>query len=411
MKSPTVEPRYGRGCFSDIPASVYAWLTGDRAAVLEESLALHLPRRFTTVVLFFIDSLGWQMLQRYGAAHPLLRRFHKHGIVTQLTAQFPSTTAAHTTTIHTGLTPGQSGVYEWTYYEPRLDSIMAPLLFSFSGTKERDTLKPTAIDPRDLYPTHTLYHDLGAAGITSYVFQARDILPSTFSNVVLDGAQPMPYTTLPEALVNLRLLLERQRDPAYVFFYFDRIDSICHQYGPNSVQVAAEIDACLTALESWFRRLPRTRHDTLIILTADHGQIAVDPRTTVYLNAGDRFAGLERFLRCNRRGELLVPAGSPRDLFLYIADGRLAEAQQFFAERLAGTADVRQVRDLADRGYFGPQPLSPVFWDRVGDLVVLPHAGETVWWYEKDRFEQTFYGHHGGLTPQEMEIPLLLYAM
>jgi hypothetical protein len=34
-------------------------------------------------------------------------------------------------------------------------------------------------------------------------------------------------------------------------------------------------------------------------------------------------------------------------------------------------------------------------------------AGEAVWWYEKDKFEQRFYGHHGGLTPQEMEIPLL----
>ena len=26
------------------------------------------------------------------------------------------------------------------------------------------------------------------------------------------------------------------------------------------------------------------------------------------------------------------------------------------------------------------------------------------------RFEQKFYGHHGGLTPGEMEIPLLMYA-
>lgn len=369
-----------------------------------------LPRRYAKVVLFFIDSLGWHLLQRLGAGHPLLRRFLKNGIVTQLTSQFPSTTAAHTTTIHTGLTPGQSGVYEWYYYEPQLDTIIAPLLFSFSGTKDRDTLKPTGIDPRHLFPTRTFYHDLQAAGIASYVFQAREILPSTFSSVVTDGAQPVPYTTLPEALVNLRLLLERQTAPAYYFFYFDRIDAICHQYGPSSPQVAAEVEACLTALESWFKQLPRTLHDTLIMLTADHGQIDVNPLTTVYLNAGDRFTGVERFLRRNRRGELLVPAGSPRDLFLYIEQGLLDEARQFLAERLLGTAEVRLVQDLIDRGYFGPQPPSPVFLERVGDLVILPYAGEAVWWYEKDRFEQKFYGHHGGLTAQEMEVPLLLYA-
>lgn len=411
MKSAQVEPRYGHGCFADIPASVYAWLAGHERAVLDSRLALNLPQRLETVVLFFIDALGWEMLQRWGASHPLLRRLRTQGIVKQMTAQFPSTTAAHTTTIHTGLTPGQSGVYEWYYYEPALDTIIAPLLFSFSGTKERDTLKPTGVDPRHLYPTHTLYQELHAAGIASHVFQARDILPSTFSSVVLDGAQPVPYTTLPEALVNLRLLLERQAGPAYYFCYFDRIDAICHQYGPNSLHVAAEIDACLTALESWFRRLPRTLRNTLIILTADHGQMAVDPRTTVYLNAGERFAGLERFLRRNRRGELLVPAGSPRDMFLYVEDGASAEAREFLAERLAGTADVHEVRDLAARGYFGPPPLSSEFWSRAGDLVILPYAGEAVWWYEKDRFEQKFYGHHGGLAPQEMEIPLLLYAL
>jgi hypothetical protein len=47
---------------------------------------------------------------------------------------------------------------------------------------------------------------------------------------------------------------------------------------------------------------------------------------------------------------------------------------------------------------------------RVGNLVILPYRGEAVWWYEKDRFEQKFRGHHGGLTPQEMEIPLLMAA-
>lgn len=411
MAPDLVTPRYGGRCFSDIPASIHAWLTGRGQPILNSSLSLHLSQRYETIVLFLLDSLGWQMLQRFGARHPLMRRLHKHGIVTQLTAQFPSTTAAHTTTIHTGLTPGASGVHEWYYYEPELDAIIAPLLFSFSGTKERDTLKPAGVDPRRLYPTHTIYQNLRAAGVTSYAFQVRDILPSTFSDVVLDGTQPVPYTTLPEGLVNLRLLLERQTSPAYYFFYFDRIDAICHQYGPNSAQVAAEIDACLTALDVWFKRLPRTRHDTLVILTADHGQIDVDPLTTVYLNVGDRFAGLERYLRRNRRGELLVPAGSPRDLFLYIEDGQAVEAQHFLAERLRGTADVLFVHDLAAQGYFGLAPPSSRFWARVGDLVILPFAGQTVWWYEKDRFEQKFYGHHGGLSPQEMEIPLLLYPI
>jgi hypothetical protein len=32
-----------------------------------------------------------------------------------------------------------------------------------------------------------------------------------------------------------------------------------------------------------------------------------------------------------------------------------------------------------------------------------------VWWYEKGKYEQKFFGHHGGLTPQEMET--ILYSV
>jgi hypothetical protein len=41
--------------------------------------------------------------------------------------------------------------------------------------------------------------------------------------------------------------------------------------------------------------------------------------------------------------------------------------------------------------------------ERVGDLVLLPYAGESVYWREPGKFEQKFYGHHGGLTPLEMD--------
>jgi hypothetical protein len=48
---------------------------------------------------------------------------------------------------------------------------------------------------------------------------------------------------------------------------------------------------------------------------------------------------------------------------------------------------------------------------RVGNVVILPYQYETVWWYEGGKFEMHFQGHHGGLTPEEMEIPLLLLAL
>ena len=82
--------------------------------------------------------------------------------------------------------------------------------------------------------------------------------------------------------------------------------------------------------------------------------------------------GIEKFLRTNLQGELLVPAGSARDFFLYIRPGLVDEAQAFLTTRLEGRAEVRKVADLMSEGYFGPT-LSPRFCARAGDLVILPY--------------------------------------
>ena len=51
----------------------------------------------------------------------------------------------------------------------------------------------------------------------------------------------------------------------------------------------------------------------------------------------------------------------------------------------------------------GEQDSSKELLARIGDIVILPYAKESVWWLEPGRFDQHYYGHHGGLTPQEMD--------
>jgi predicted AlkP superfamily pyrophosphatase or phosphodiesterase len=387
-----LKPRYDSGGFSGIPARIREYITSDL---------------YDVVVLFLVDGFGWRFFEKHQDA-PCLKRFAVNGKVEKLTSQFPSTTAAHLTTIHTGLPVGQSGVYEWFYYEPRLDRIIAPLLFSYAGDQDRDTLKGN-IKPRTLYPNQTLYQELGKQGVVSHVFGVRDYTPSTYSNVVMSGAKLHSYRTLPEALVNLERLVASTPSPAYIHFYYENIDGTCHKYGPAAPQTEAEIEAFLLVLELFFERLMTGKKKVLFLMTADHGACEVDPQTTIFLNRASQFKGIERFLRRNRDGDLLVPAGSARDMFLYIYDDHLDEAQEFLSTRLEGQARVVQTDWLIEAGYFGSK-VSPQFRGRAGNLVILPYRHESVWWYVKDRFEQRFYGHHGGLTPQEMEIPFLSYA-
>ena len=87
-----------------------------------------------------MDGFGWRFFEKF-QDEPFLKTAPGAGQVEKLIAQFPSTTAAHLTTLHTGMPVGEHGIFEWIYYEPALDAIIAPLLFSFAGTSQRDTLK------------------------------------------------------------------------------------------------------------------------------------------------------------------------------------------------------------------------------------------------------------------------------
>lgn len=395
MENHFLKPRYDVGGFAGLPQRVLDLLS---------------PNRYDAVVLFLIDSLGWRYFDKFQDA-AFFQQVTNLGKVEKLTSQFPSTTAAHLTTIHTGLPVGEHGIFEWYYYEPILDNIIAPLLHSFAGTSLRDTLKSTGIKASRLYPTSQLYRQLMKRGTPTTIFQHREYTPSTFSDVVFQGAKTVGYRTLSEALTNLAGNLLETKPPAYYLLYFDRIDAIGHEYGPESAQVTAEILVFLMTMERFFlQALAGSRKKYLFLLTADHGQVEVDPQTAVYLNLDPAFTGIEKFLKTNHLGEKIVPAGSARDFFLYIHDERLEEAQAFLASRLEGRAEVRLVSELLDQGYFGPG-ISARFLGHVGNLVILPHQGESVWWFEKDKFEQRFRGHHGGLTKQEMEIPLITWEM
>ena len=394
MNDTFIKPRYDSGGFAGIPNRI------------KDAFA---SKKYDAVVLLFVDAFGWRFYERFQDA-AFIKRIAKHGRIEKLTSQFPSTTAAHVTTLHTGLPVGVTGVHEWFYYEPKVDRIIAPLLFSVAGTKGRDTLSVKNVKAAELYPKGIFYPELKKMGVDSFNFGLRDYTPSTYGNVVMAGSEMRSFKTLSEAFVNMGLLLEEQKHPTYIQLYFDKIDSLAHEYGPNGAQTEAEIETFLLMMEHYFERTFKGKKRILFMMTADHGMCEVDPKTTVFLNINPNFEGFQRFLKKNRRGHLLVPAGSPRDMFLYIKDDMLDEAQSFLARRLEGKADVVKTNTLITDGYFGSE-ISSRFRERVANLVILSYRYESVWWYEKDKYDQKYYGHHGGLTPQEMETILYSYEI
>lgn len=393
-----VRPVYDGYGFACLPGTVERALTGVGGPALPPAALGGLEARHERVVLVLVDALGWRFFGPRAASDPFLRRFMAGGVVSRLTTMFPSTTSAHVTALHTGRPPAASGVYEWFFHEPSLGRVIAPLLYSFAGDKERETLAEAGVDPAFLVASDTLYQRLAARGVRASVYQSAVYAGSSYTRVACAGAELVPFRTLAEAIVTLGLRLAAERGPAYHVLYVDTLDTVCHLHGPESPHVAAEIEMVLATLERVLvPAIQAAGQPTLLLLTADHGQIAIDPGRAHMLN--QTIPGLVDATPRGADGLPIAPSGSSRDLFLYVNDGERETMAAAIAASLAGRAEVHYGPDLVAAGLFGPDP-SARFLARLGDLVVLPYAGETVWWADR-RFPVRFKGSHGGLTPEE----------
>ena len=384
--------------FAALPAAIERLLTGaDDARGLPPAALGGLAGPFDRVVLVLLDGFGWTFFVRH-ADHPLLRRMLTDGAVAKLTTQFPSATTAHITTLHTGAPVAEHGLYEWNVYDPALDAIVTPLLFSYAGDGVRDTLHRVGVEPAALYPSGpTLYHRLADRGVASLAFQPSSFAPSTYDGVLLDGATIHPFDQPADGVAAAVRALGTHTDRAYAYVYIDTLDAIGHHQGPSSAAFGREAERCLGAVAAALDALPA---GTLVLLAADHGQVDVDPARTLYVN--QLWPDLARRLRHGTDGRLLAPAGAARDLFLHTAPSQRDVVVDTLRRVLGDRAEVRATDDLVAEGLFGPQ-VGPRLVDRLGDVCVLPGPGETAWWHEPRRFEMRFRGHHGGLTPQEAE--------
>jgi len=400
-----IKPQYDDYCFSNIPSFILDRFNKTNFSKLPKDVIFNNDKIYQKIIFFLIDGFGWRFFKKY-QNHPFFKFIEKNGVISKLTSQFPSTTAAHVTSIHTGLSVGESGVFEWFYYEPKVDLIIAPLLYSTAGNKEeKNRLKKFPIKPKDIYPKKTFYQILKNIGIKSFIFQHQEYTPSPYSNWVFRGAMKIfPYKTMTEAIVNLFGVLNKEKHKSYYFLYFDKIDSISHQYGPSSIQTEEEILTFLNLMAGLFLKEFQKQKEVLFLLTADHGQIEVSPKTTFYLNK--KIPQIKRWLKTNKNGQILAPAGSPRDMFLYVKEEFVDKAFSYLSKKLKDVALVYKTNDLIKEGFFG-EKISKNFLKRVGNLIILPFKNQTVWWYKKGVFEQSFFGHHGGLSREEMEIGLI----
>jgi hypothetical protein len=395
-----LKPIYADYSFGNIPNTLHYLLTGEKLGPLlpEDCFGGAYPS-LRRVVLFFIDAFGWKFWQEHHGRFASMRHVTENGVLTPISALFPSTTAASVSTMNMGVLPAAHSLYEWNVYIPAYGETIQTLPFRPLGPQPRDACLAKGYDPAELLTVEeTVHQRLARHGVRSIQLANMSYSDGVYNRISFAGAEVVRHHTLAESFVQLKEALEAVKGPALFNAYWAAIDSIAHHYGPGSPHHIAEIASFWQTFEAV---LGGTRaEDTLFLFTADHGQVRGVAEDTIAIN--ERWPELVDCLTVSHTGTLVRPNGSPRDMFLHVKPECRDQVLDTLRANLSGIAEVITVDSAIEAQLFGPGPYHPEFRRRLGDVLVLAHDGHFIWWREPGVLENRFHGHHGGLAPAEL---------
>jgi hypothetical protein len=179
-----------------------------------------------------------------------------------------------------------------------------------------------------------------------------------------------------------------------VYAYWAGIDSVAHVSGPQSADHAAEAALFDKALERAIGS--RSPGDTLVILTADHGHAFTDPDKLIDL-VGD--AELRSLLRN-------PIAGEPRLAFLYT--DQADRVKQHLERRYPETFFFLDRDEAIAAGLFG-RGEPDLARQRIGEVLAMLGGDRAASIVRVDGQTFRHRGSHGGMSPEEMRIPVLAW--
>ena len=397
-----VLPHYDGLSIANIPSTIAALLgtslPGALPALPEEMWAEWLPG-LRRVVLVIIDALGYRMLQRMSAlgyTHGF-SDLARAGRLIPITSVFPSTTDAALVSLSTGRPPAEHGWLAYTMYLRELGIAANAILLSPVWTRTTDQLLDWGLESSALIPVPRLAERLASERvITGAVFYAG-FENSGFSTMLYQGvAERRGHLHASDLWVQLRrLLAETRGGRAFITAYWSGLDTLAHAYGPDTEHCAAEFEAMNHLLSRQFLTSlsAEDREGTLLLITADHGQIHIPPG--MILNA-DQDPKLSR--------HLMVPiTGESRAAFIHPRPGRSQAIRDHLEEIYPNWFVVRDSVEVLEAGLLG-KPIADETYARAGELIVLPRSTRAL---QQTEPSVTLVGRHGGLTPEEMLVPLI----
>ncbi len=348
------------------------------AASLSKGQHLNLKTK-THYCVVMIDGLGLENLKssrghaRFLAGSPNLRSAN---------AAFPTTTANNLMSFASGLQTGQHGFIGHQVFE-RDRNIGQNLLTGWGEESPEDWNLPTSVTSQAL-----------ASGVGVNFIAAAEYQSTGYTRATMAQAQFIAADSIVERFEAANEIF-RGVGPSISYLYIPELDKQAHHTGWKSDAWSARLEEVDGLMRRFVERLPA---NAAVILTADHGMVDSSVAEKIMVNDY-----LDNSM-------ISWVGGDPRSIYLYLDTPEntlplLAELQN----SLAGVATFFSAKQLVDAGWYGP--FEDSFLSRLPDVIGLASGNYTLFHkgYSKPR-SIAMVGHHGGVSPAEIKVPLIVWG-
>ena len=336
-----------------------------------------LEKNYKNIVFIVLDGMGEKILNNIS----LDGFFNKNKLKT-VTSVYPSATVAALTTYYSGLPPYASGWVAWSQYFK--DYGRAVDMFSQKESYERNDINKKIKNVfEEVVSYETIFEKIEKKGI-----RAVEITPSYSSP---RGKTSLRADNIDDALDMVEFISSAEGEK-FIFVYSDNPDGVLHKYGCSS----DEAKDFVLAAENKIKELSEKLSDSLIIVTADHGQKDINK---VYSTIDDEIL-FDTYL--------MPPTLESRAVAYYIKNDKKEEFKERFESLYKDDFLLLSKEEVLEKGILGYGNKHKRLDDFIGDFLAISISDSIM------RLE-TFLAEgkpvkkstHCGLTDDEMLVPVI----
>ncbi len=335
----------------------------------------------TGLVFIIVDGLGDSFLYKRSDSFIFS---HRKG---SLDSVYPSSTTAALSTFYTGQSPSAHGMLGWFQHFEEWSKVMLglPLVERNSEWRPDSDLDFSQIIGCDSWAN---FFESG-----QFIFP-KFISDSIYSGFVTGQFPVYGYSKFEEISEIAKSKSFDLSTSPFIHIYLPELDETCHNSGCNSIEaehIFRRIDALMESLYTIF-----SSKGYSMLVTADHGLIDSPAPHRICLSDHPE---LEEMLR-------LPVCGEPRAPYLYIKPDLIEKAKEYIENNLSHACDCIHSTVALNQGLFGPGQSHSKLKTRIGDLVLI--MKEDYIFYDTLPGEKPYtkLGVHGGLSPEEMHVPV-----